>query len=72
MTSAVHNFTCLYDPTENVQNEATILTAWRKYFQRGKGCTFSLQSCVGPSSLLVAPCYMERLVGFGKVSKVLG
>ena len=29
--SAVHNFTCLYGSTENVQNEATILTARRKY-----------------------------------------
>ena len=30
-TSVAHNFTCLYGPTENVQNEATILTAQRKY-----------------------------------------
>ena len=30
-TSAAHNFTRLYGPTENVQNEATILTARRKY-----------------------------------------
>ena len=30
-TSAVHIFTCLYGPTENVQNETTILTARRKY-----------------------------------------
>ena len=30
--SAVHNFTCLYGPTENVQNEATILTVGRKYY----------------------------------------
>ena len=47
------------------------LTAHKKYFQPGKGCTFSLHSCVGLSSLLVAQCYMERLVGVGKVSKVL-
>ena len=33
-TSAVHNFTCLYGATENVQNEATILTARRKYEQQ--------------------------------------
>ena len=33
-TSAVHNFTCLYGPTENVQNEATILTVRRKYLIR--------------------------------------
>ena len=26
-TSAVHNFSCLYGHAENVQNEATILTA---------------------------------------------
>ena len=31
-TSAVHNFTCLYGPTENVQNEAIILTAQMKLF----------------------------------------
>ena len=30
-TSAVHNFTRLYGSTENVQNEATIITARRKY-----------------------------------------
>ena len=47
------------------------LTAQRKYYEPSKSCTFSLHSCVGPSSLLVAPCYMERLVGVGKVSKVL-
>ena len=29
-TSAVHNFTCLYGPAENVQNEATILSTRRK------------------------------------------
>ena len=62
-TSAVRNFTCLCGPTENVQNEATILTAWRKYCQPGICCTFSLYSCVGPSSLLVVPCYMKCLVG---------
>ena len=69
--SAVHSFICLHGPTKNVQNEATILTARRKYFQPGKGCIFSLHRCTGPSSLLVAPCYMELLVGVGKVSKVL-
>ena len=47
------------------------LTAHKKYFKPGKGCTFSLHSCVGPNSLLVAQCYMERLVGVGEVSKVL-
>ena len=46
-----------------MQNEVTILTAWRKYFQPGKGCTFLLHSFVGPSSILVVPCNMERLVG---------
>ena len=30
--SAEHNFTCLYGPTENVQNEAIILTVGRKYY----------------------------------------
>ena len=32
-TRAVHSFTCLYGPAENVQNEATILTARRKYIK---------------------------------------
>ena len=31
-TSAVHNVTCLYGPADNVQNEATIFTARKKYF----------------------------------------
>ena len=32
-TSAAHSFTCVYGPTENVQNKATILTARRKYYE---------------------------------------
>ena len=31
-TSDVHRFSCLYSHTDNVQNEAAILTALRKYF----------------------------------------